>query len=89
MKSSKFWVVAVTTRFYNTMCYGTPCMCCSSTEKDSLPSARLCGMARHFKTEPTETVALCFGYSKLFSGGSITFDGLHMHIELGHIEGTN
>jgi hypothetical protein len=29
-----------------------------STQKDSLPST--C----HFKTEPTETVALCFGYTK-------------------------
>jgi hypothetical protein len=29
-----------------------------------LPSACLRGLARHFKTEPTETVALCFGYPK-------------------------
>jgi hypothetical protein len=27
-------------------------------------SACLRGLARHFKTEPTETVALCFGYPK-------------------------
>jgi hypothetical protein len=39
-------------------------MCCSSTQDDSLPSACLRGLARHFKTEPTETVALCFGYPK-------------------------
>jgi hypothetical protein len=39
-------------------------MCCSSTQEDSLPSACLRGLARHFKTEPTETVALCFGYPK-------------------------
>jgi hypothetical protein len=25
---------------------------------------RHCGLARHFKTDPTETVALCFGYAK-------------------------
>jgi hypothetical protein len=25
---------------------------------------RHCSLARHFKTDPTETVALCFGYSK-------------------------
>jgi hypothetical protein len=24
---------------------------------------RHCGLARHFKTDPTETVALCFGYA--------------------------
>jgi hypothetical protein len=23
-----------------------------------------CGLARHFKTDPTETVDLCFGYAK-------------------------
>jgi hypothetical protein len=39
-------------------------MCCSSTPEDSLPSAFLRGLARHFKTEYTETVALCFGYPK-------------------------
>jgi hypothetical protein len=39
-------------------------MCCSSTQEDSLPSACLRGMARHFKTEPNETVAFCFGYPK-------------------------
>jgi hypothetical protein len=39
-------------------------MCCSSTQEDSLPSACLRGLARHFKTDPTETVALCFGYPK-------------------------
>jgi hypothetical protein len=39
-------------------------LCCSSTQEDSLPSACLRGMARHLKTEPTETVALCFGYPK-------------------------
>jgi hypothetical protein len=39
-------------------------MFCSSTQEDSLPSACLRGLARHFKTEPTETVALCFGYPK-------------------------
>jgi hypothetical protein len=27
---------------------------------------RHCGLARHFKTDPTETVALCFGYAKTF-----------------------
>jgi hypothetical protein len=36
-------------------------MCCSSTQEDSLPSACVRGLAHHFKTEPTETVALCFG----------------------------
>jgi hypothetical protein len=25
---------------------------------------RHCGLARHSKTDPTETVALCFGYAK-------------------------
>jgi hypothetical protein len=25
---------------------------------------RHCGLARHFKIDPTETVALCFGYAK-------------------------
>jgi hypothetical protein len=25
---------------------------------------RHCGLARHFKTDPTESVALCFGYAK-------------------------
>jgi hypothetical protein len=25
---------------------------------------RHCGLARHFKTDPSETVALCFGYTK-------------------------
>jgi hypothetical protein len=25
---------------------------------------RHCGLARHFKTDPTETVAFCFGYAK-------------------------
>jgi hypothetical protein len=25
---------------------------------------RHCGLARHFKTDPTENVALCFGYAK-------------------------
>jgi hypothetical protein len=25
---------------------------------------RLCGLVRHFKTDPTETVVLCFGYAK-------------------------
>jgi hypothetical protein len=39
-------------------------MCCSSTQEDGSPSACLRGLARHFKTEPTETVALCFGYPK-------------------------
>jgi hypothetical protein len=39
-------------------------MCCSSTQEDSSPSACLRGLARHFKTEPTETVELCFGYPK-------------------------
>jgi hypothetical protein len=39
-------------------------LCCSSTEVDSLPSACLRRLARHFKTEPTETVSLCFGYPK-------------------------
>jgi hypothetical protein len=38
--------------------------CCSSTQEDSSPSACLRGLARHFKTEPTETVALCFGNPK-------------------------
>jgi hypothetical protein len=28
----------------------------------SFPSACLRGLARHFKTEPTETVTLCFEY---------------------------
>jgi hypothetical protein len=40
------------------------CACCSSTQEDSSPSACLRGLARHFKTEPTETLALCFGYPK-------------------------
>jgi hypothetical protein len=39
-------------------------MCCLSTQEDSLPLACLRGLARHFKTESTETVALCFGYPK-------------------------
>jgi hypothetical protein len=26
---------------------------------------RHCGLARHFKTDPTETIALCFGYPKI------------------------
>jgi hypothetical protein len=30
----------------------------------ALMTACLCDLARHFKTEPTETVALCFGYPK-------------------------
>jgi hypothetical protein len=38
--------------------------CCSSTQEDSLPSACLRGLVRHLKKEPTETVALCFGYPK-------------------------
>jgi hypothetical protein len=42
-------------------------MCCSSSQVDSSPSACLRGLARHFKTEPTETVALCFGYPKTLS----------------------
>jgi hypothetical protein len=33
-------------------------LCCSSARQ------RHCGLARHFKTDPTETVALCFGYAK-------------------------
>jgi hypothetical protein len=42
----------------------TTLMCCSSTKEDSSPSGCLCALARHFKTEPTETVALCFGFPK-------------------------
>jgi hypothetical protein len=30
----------------------------------SLPLTCLRGLARHFKTEPTEIVGLCFGYPK-------------------------
>jgi hypothetical protein len=30
-------------------------MYCSSTQEDSLPLVCLRGLARHFKTEPTET----------------------------------
>jgi hypothetical protein len=33
-------------------------VCCSSARR------RHCGLARHFKTDPTETVALCFGNAK-------------------------
>jgi hypothetical protein len=34
------------------------------------------GLARHFKTDPTETVALCFGYPKtpcLRANGKLSF----------------
>jgi hypothetical protein len=41
-------------------CIVSSYMCCSSASL----RRRLCGMARHFKTDPTETVALCFGYAK-------------------------
>jgi hypothetical protein len=30
---------------------------------------RHCGLARHFKTDPTESVALCFGYAKTLHCG--------------------
>jgi hypothetical protein len=36
-------------------------LCCSSTQEDSLPCVCLRGLARHFKTDPTEIVALSFG----------------------------
>jgi hypothetical protein len=39
-------------------------VCCSSAREDSLPRVCLRGLARHFKTDHTETVALCFGYPK-------------------------
>jgi hypothetical protein len=35
-----------------------------SAHEDSLPWTCLRGLARHFKTDPTETVALCSGYPK-------------------------
>jgi hypothetical protein len=37
---------------------------CSSTTSSAKLTALLRDMARHFKTEPSETVALCFGYPK-------------------------
>jgi hypothetical protein len=39
-------------------------MCCSSARQRHAFDRRHCGLARHFKTDPTETVALCFGYAK-------------------------
>jgi hypothetical protein len=60
-------------------------MCCSSTQKDSLSLACLHGLARHFITEPTEIVALCFGYPKtpcLWAEGKLSssVDELHKGI---------
>jgi hypothetical protein len=39
-------------------------LCCSSARQNHAFDRRHCGLARHFKTDPTETVALCFGYAK-------------------------
>jgi hypothetical protein len=50
------------TRVGTNAMFNSGLMCCSSTQEDSFTSACLRGLARHFKTEPTETVALCFGH---------------------------
>jgi hypothetical protein len=55
-------------------------MSCSSTQKDSLPSACLCGLARHFKTESTETVSLCFGYLRAEGKLSSSVDEQHNRV---------
>jgi hypothetical protein len=40
-------------------------LCCSSARCwHASFDRRHCGLARHFKTDPIETVALCFGYAK-------------------------
>jgi hypothetical protein len=39
-------------------------VCCSSARQSHALDRRHCGLARHFKTDPSETVALCFGYAK-------------------------
>jgi hypothetical protein len=45
------------------------CICVSKTESYGLSMIcfemkRHCGLSRNFKTDPTVTVALCFGYAK-------------------------
>jgi hypothetical protein len=71
----------------------TSLMCCSSNQEDSLLSACLCGLAGHLKKEPTETIALCFGYPKtpcLRAEGKLSssVDEQHIYIKrLGSVAG--
>jgi hypothetical protein len=39
-------------------------MCCSSARQRHAFDRRHCGLARHLKTDPTETMGLCFVYPK-------------------------
>jgi hypothetical protein len=39
-------------------------LCCSSARCRHTFDRRHCGLVCHFKTDPTETVGLCFGYPK-------------------------